>query len=441
MLFTDIPYIFTAGMDVVYGFGDEAIGGTIKSVEFKSSMFGQWWEFDLTVINNLSGRVGEAQRSVRVYPFKDTAKIAGFVVREVSDVERAKLTLRGETFRAFGMGSAHAAYTGMLVQESYWSTREYRADGRVMVDMRAFSIVDPDGYRNATRSGMDEDEANEEETYQIADHDLWRCAPHLYGFSFSAKEWGRLKVASLSPIEWRDDAFDKLVLPAEEKSLVKALVQHQTGTFQDIISGKGGGTIFLLHGEPGQGKTLTAETVAEILHRPLYMISVGELGTNPDDLEKRLRTILDVATLWNAVLLLDEADIFLEARDEQNIVRNAMVGVFLRLLEYHQGVLFLTTNRVKNIDSAFFSRISVALKFADAGEDKRRQIWSNLLNAAQIENVDAAALAKHDINGRQIKNAIRLSQTLAKADGNPVTVDYIERTIRMTENFKREVMN
>jgi hypothetical protein len=54
-------------------------------------------------------------------------------------------------------------------------------------------------------------------------------------------------------------------------------------------------------------------------------------------MEKKLQTVLEIATNWEAVILIDEADIFLEARNDNDIVRNAMVGVFLRLLEYHQG--------------------------------------------------------------------------------------------------------
>ena len=51
-----------------------------------------------------------------------------------------------------------------------------------------------------------------------------------------------------------------------------------------------------------------------------------------------------------------------------------MVGIFLRLLDYHQGVLFLTTNRVKSFDSAFHSRISVALKYPDLDVAQRQQV-------------------------------------------------------------------
>ena len=78
---------------------------------------------------------------------------------------------------------------------------------------------------------------------------------------------------------------------------------------------------------------MTAESIAELLKRPLYSVAIGELGTTPDKLEDKLRDILDMASRWNAVILLDEADVFLEKRADNDIHRNAMVGVFLRLLE------------------------------------------------------------------------------------------------------------
>lgn len=82
-------------------------------------------------------------------------------------------------------------------------------------------------------------------------------------------------------------------------------------TLLTSCSGKGRGLVAVLHGPPGTGKTLTAEGIAELLKRPLYMVSTGELGTRPDQLETELNKILDVAHSWGAVLLLDEADVFL----------------------------------------------------------------------------------------------------------------------------------
>jgi AAA+ superfamily predicted ATPase len=67
------------------------------------------------------------------------------------------------------------------------------------------------------------------------------------------------------------------------------------------------------------------------------------------------------------------SQIFLERRSDIDVLRNAMVGVFLRKLEYHQGVLFLTTNRVKAFDPAFNSRINVAIRYHDLTKEARGQ--------------------------------------------------------------------
>lgn len=77
------------------------------------------------------------------------------------------------------------------------------------------------------------------------------------------------------------------------------------------------------------------------------MASAGELGTDSRFLEVELQKILDVCHAWGAILLLDEADVFLEKRNIHDIHRNALVSIFLRQLEYFQGILFLTTNRVE----------------------------------------------------------------------------------------------
>lgn len=155
--------------------------------------------------------------------------------------------------------------------------------------------------------------------------------------------------------------------------------------FEDIIQGKSGGSIFLLHGPPGIGKTLTAEAIAEVLHRPLYYVTMGELGTDPETMEKRLGEILTLCASWDALVLIDEADVFLEKRSTSDVLRNAMVCVMLRMLEYHQGILFLTTNRVTEFDPAFESRVTIALKYNHLTESARSQIWKNLINRLECE--------------------------------------------------------
>jgi SpoVK/Ycf46/Vps4 family AAA+-type ATPase len=163
----------------------------------------------------------------------------------------------------------------------------------------------------------------------------------------------------------------------------------------------------------------------------LYSIGCGELGSSVEILEKKLAEILEIAHAWNAIILLDEADIFMEKRSTNDIQRNAMVSVFLRLLERYQGIMFLTTNRPEHFDEAFKSRISVSISYKELDEESRLKVWINLLEASKIDidSENVKLLSKYQLNGRQIKNCIRMGQCLAKESKEPVSREIIEKII------------
>lgn len=185
----------------------------------------------------------------------------------------------------------------------------------------------------------------------------------------------------MSDVVWNTKAFRSLVLEQTTKELIQALVSNQTETERstDVISGKGNGLILLLHGGPGTGKTLTAESVAEIAWRPLYPITCGEIGTEPEAVEHNLQNILHLGQAWGCVVLLDEADVFLEQRSLEDLRRNALVSVFLRVLEYYEGILILTSNRVGTFDEAFRSRIQLSIHYKNLNAEDRALIWANFI--------------------------------------------------------------
>ena len=275
--------------------------------------------------------------------------------------------------------------------------------------------VDEEGEEVQEENIEELGEQDKEKEPEFTEEELMLASPVVLGFAFTEKLWLEFTVSGVRDIEWNEGAFDSLVLPDNQKSIVKALVEshhtHAAKNIDDVIQGKGKGLVAVLHGPPGTGKTLTAEGIAELLKRPLYMVSAGELGTDPRTLEAELNRILDIAHTWGAILLLDEADVFLEKRTIQDIHRNALVSIFLRLLEYFQGILFLTTNRVETFDEAFQSRIHVALRYGELTTKAKKSVWKMFLQKVKekdgvetttFTDADIDSLARNQLNGRQV---------------------------------------
>lgn len=270
-----------------------------------------------------------------------------------------------------------------------------------------------------------------EDLQPLTDEQCLLSTPWMKGFDLKAKEWCELRVDELKDMTWNDEAFEKLVLPEGEKDLAWAFVENKSLSktdFDDFIPDKGRGLIILMFGPPGVGKTFTAEAVAERSRVPLYLMSAGDLGTQPSDVEKTLERALELCRMWNAMLLLDEADVFLGARTNESLARNELVSIFLTKLEYYQGTLFLTTNRISSIDHAFQSRVDLFLPYHDLTPAARRQVWENFIDRAGRDKFDVddgslEKLARLNLNGREIKNLIKSAQLLSLKSGGKVPMD------------------
>ncbi|KAK6828814.1 hypothetical protein RU639_003670 [Aspergillus parasiticus] len=274
---------------------------------------------------------------------------------------------------------------------------------------------------------------------QLTEEHLMLCTDTIPAFSFEDKRSITVNIDDLEDILFNQQLFHQLVLPRPTKEIVRVMVKsHVNGVdFDDFTKGKGKGLIMLLHGPPGVGKTMTAEAVAEYSQRPLYTVTSGELGADSEDLERHLNRALDIAKAFRAVLLLDEADVFMEERSTKNIAHNALVAVFLRLLEYYQGILILTTNRVKNIDDAFHSRIHMTLKYPSLSVEARGKIWQNFglhIGGLELSEQEYHQLAQRELNGRQIKNVFGLCKALAADKGQEISMDLIMMVLDVMES-------
>ena len=273
-------------------------------------------------------------------------------------------------------------------------------------------------------------------------------------------------------IHFQAQAFEQLVLSEDKKELIRAVARNAGSQFDecdddededvmglDVIANKGSASIFLLHGPPGCGKTLTAEAIAELLQKPLYVVTAGDLGITASEVEKTLGSVLELCQTWDALVLIDEADVFLEARNSTEIQRNALVCVMLRLLEYYSGCLFLSSNRsAGSIDAAIASRITVMLSYPPLDVKGRAKVWQNLIGLVPsqpinpvtgkvssliLQNPRKASKyrvnfsdsdytdlgSKYLLNGRQIKNSIVLARALARERGVPLSLLVLHRAV------------
>ncbi|EHK19764.1 uncharacterized protein TRIVIDRAFT_156071, partial [Trichoderma virens Gv29-8] len=282
----------------------------------------------------------------------------------------------------------------------------------------------------------------------ISDDELVIMSHRVFGFVLRSRKWAKLDLSYITdvhpsiPTDVGDNsavepnvdevepgnALDRLVLEEGHRNMIVSLIsQHfrekassrsQKEEF-DIVKGKGG--------RP-QSWILT-----------YFLYQIGDLGSTAREVEEALETNFAMASKWGCILLLDEADIFLAERTREDYVRNGLVAVFLRTLEYYNGILFLTTNRVGDFDEAFTSRIHVSLYYPELDHKKTIQVFKLNLEmiekriaqkgkTIQLDKTDICMFAgehfiKHEHarwNGRQIRNACQTALALAEfeAQGN-----------------------
>ncbi|MCE4556790.1 ATP-binding protein [Roseateles cellulosilyticus] len=255
---------------------------------------------------------------------------------------------------------------------------------------------------------------------------------HAYLFMFHLELHQHLwvHVDDIEPHVFDAGLKHKLVLPREQTDLIDILTAEMDVLMDDVVAGKGGGTTVLCAGPPGVGKTLTAEVYAEIIGRPLYRVHSGQLGLNVSQMEQALKEALTRAQRWGAVMLIDEADVYIRKRSD-DIAANAVVGVFLRVLEYFNGLLFLTTNRIDDIDEAIVSRCIALIRYSPPDQAARERIWRVMAEQFGLQ-LDAAlvttlAATYPQATGRDIKGLAKLVAKTCRHQGLEPTLTVFAR--------------
>ncbi|KAF2416992.1 ATPase [Tothia fuscella] len=461
--------------------GAASVFELVETVYAESMQSGKSLRLDVSVVDWDGRRFGRTHDRISVPTFVGTRKITSlnaFPIHFHKDKEeiQAQLIARGRTFEQLA-GNHYKAYNGRAIGwDSEGKERPVEISGRIIIDAASFNRfsglycsvsawsakdkkllaeqkekeTSSDNENtwtkvNVTDGSLMHAKTDKKKPVKLSPYHQMLCRNRVKGYSLKLKKWLEFFVPMIHEIEWNSKAFSSLVLPEKQKELDLAFSESQVANqtaFDDVIAGKGRGVIMLLFGKPGVGKTLTAEAVAEHmhcpLHCPLHSITSGDLGSPPHEVEQSLTSALELVSRWNAVLLVDECDVFLEARANHDIERNRLVSIFLRTLEYFEGILFMTTNRMNNIDPAFHSRIHISLNYPELAPSSRRQIWDNFLNGSQFphtlseQNIDGLSIV--ELNGRQIKNVLKTSQLLALRNGENLSKAFVETVLSIEQN-------
>ncbi|PWY90989.1 hypothetical protein BO70DRAFT_283188 [Aspergillus heteromorphus CBS 117.55] len=302
-----------------------------------------------------------------------------------------------------------------------------------------------------------------------ADEDLLLLPDRVFAFVLSSRQWACLRIGegpnggnALRERVRDENPWEKLQLLQGHKELVQSLItshfsrMHSPKIHFDLMKNKGNGVIILLHGVPGVGKTSTAECAAISSNKPLLPITCGDLGLTPGEVEDKLKEVFRLAQEWGCIMLLDEADVFLAQRSVTDTSRNALVSVFLRTLEYYEGILFLTTNRVGVFDEAFKSRIHMALYYPPLTSSQTVRIWQRHIDKAKraginvneddlldfadkIYQIQSKPQSNSLWNGRQIRNAFQSAVALAAfhANDGPIHLErkYFQNVFHVSDQF------
>jgi len=251
----------------------------------------------------------------------------------------------------------------------------------------------------------------------------------------------RHRLADYADRDVADLKLSDLVLPEDvHKQIVEIIeaVAAQGIVFRDWGFGKkfnkGRGLSALFDGEPGTGKTLSAEVIAAELGLSLMRVNVANVVSKYiGETEKNLTRVFAEARGSQSILLFDEADSLfskrVEVKQANDRFANMEVNVLLQLIERYDGLVMLTTNLKTSLDNALERRLSFKINFPFPDVKMRATIWRQLLpdTAPMEDDIDFEVLAEcFELSGGSIKNAVLRAAYRAAAQHVPLSMDLFE---------------
>lgn len=241
--------------------------------------------------------------------------------------------------------------------------------------------------------------------------------------------------------------WEDLVLAEDEVAQMRAIaarLRHRALVLQTWGFGRrdaaGAGLKILFAGEPGTGKTMACQVIANDLDLDLFRVDLSQTVSKfIGETEKSLARLFDAAQDAGAMLFFDEADALFGKRsavsDAHDRYANLEVAYLLQRIEEFTGAVVLATNLRQNLDQAFLRRLDFLVDFPLPDRDQRRALWQRHLppQAPLAADIDLEALSKHSLPGGSIRNCTLHAAFAAADDGGRICAAHLEHAVRLEQ--------
>jgi len=375
--------------------------------------------------------------SLDLFAFQGTRAFSSLFLQPVTDEALAKVTERGRLYLSYSRVCC-AEYYDDTPMRSVFSGDSTPRIRRVMVDPVGFHRA-LQGYNPNLRVPLPDD----------AQEHIARLPYWIGGYDLEVNQWRTFNIWDLKPVKYDQEAWSKLIMDEDTKDLIRALVDNagcSVGGLKPAQFNKG--QTILLKGSPGTGRMTTVHAVCNLLKRPLLTINI----TSHDFLYDLMNLVLDIAlrvsfaATWNAVIVVKDADRFLESKDQGH--RDRVRTVF-RQFELDDCISFWVSGAC---DEELLTQFSAVVELPELDTAARRRLWlghfglndpaaiiwnseRTLISSSSVDQKemdhslllrDVEKLSRHQLDGRMIDNIVRSARALAASNGEHLSIHHIK---------------
>eukprot|EP01119_Soliformovum_irregulare_P013105 TRINITY_DN3458_c0_g1_i2.p1 TRINITY_DN3458_c0_g1~~TRINITY_DN3458_c0_g1_i2.p1 ORF type:complete len:1117 (-),score=384.81 TRINITY_DN3458_c0_g1_i2:209-3559(-) len=202
-----------------------------------------------------------------------------------------------------------------------------------------------------------------------------------------------------------------LVLNQNQEILMKRIISFEKA--RKVLFAHWGfesqeGTLVLLHGDPGTGKSAAAEALGYEIGKPLKEVSSGDILSRYLSNSKHVDALFKDAKQMESILVFDDADLIFGQAIYRSSQQNLELSSLLHQIQKFAGIVLLKTVDIDKMDLTLFSNLKFIIEFPRPDIQTRARLWERLIpeKAPRRTDIDFVKLANYPFTGGSIMKAI-----------------------------------